>query len=135
MSGSPKKPPSIERQASVDVNPSPGLSPVKLKLKTQQSLVSPPLSPLKADRSGSPTKVRERSPSKVGEKKVEFSDPLVLEKPSPIVVQEAPKPELDPKKTMQFIEARWKKWFIKGLKDYVRVPVSTPKVDPDFCLN
>ena len=49
--------------------------------------------------------------------------------------KEKPKPEVCPEKTMQFIESQWKSWFIKGLKDYVRVPVSTPKVDPDYCLN
>lgn len=100
----------------------------KLPLSSQKTMIGiEPMTPLISDKDGSPKK---------GEgKKVEFSDPLVLEHKIEPIIEEKPKPELDSKKTMAFIESQWKKWFVKGMKDYVRVPVSTPKVDPDFCLN
>ena len=57
-------------------------------------------------------------------------DPTPEPSPKPII-----KPDANPKRTLQFVEEHWKSWFIKGLKDYIRVENRTPKDDPDYCAN
>ena len=43
------------------------------------------------------------------------------------------KPTLNPEFTADYVQQMWKKWFIKGMKDYVRVPNTTPRTDPEYC--
>ena len=45
------------------------------------------------------------------------------------------KKELDPSDTAEYIQKMWKSWFVKGLKDFVRVPNTTPRHNPDYCTD
>ena len=88
-------------------------------------------------------------PPKAQAKKVEFSksperdsSPIrvksSLKKSTPVVEEQkidmkSCKRELDASDTAEYIQKMWKSWFVKGLKDFVRVPNTTPRTNPEYC--